>query len=296
MAAGIDLGGSKIELQRFGPDWQCLSSQRIPTPDTYPALLDALCALIEDARAGQDLPVGIGTPGVVQPGQGRLFAGNIAASGHPVAADLRARAGGALAVLNDAQALTLSEAVFGAGKGAARVAGLVLGTGVGGGFARGGTLDPGHSGAGGEFGHIPVPAALLQELRLPVLPCACGARGCFEPYVSGAGVTRLGEALLGRAVSAEGLAGPPKALSPVWEAWTALVAALARILTLTLDPQVIVLGGGLSRLPGCCEAIADKLSGAQFPGLPVPLLVPAEGGDASGARGAAFAAWQEAQR
>jgi N-acetylglucosamine kinase len=203
-----------------------------------------------------------------------------------------AAAGRAVTWVNDCRALALSEAVFGAGRGAHTVIGLILGTGLGGGIAVGGRLLPGPTMTGGEFGHIATPAEIVVRHGLPVIPCGCGAVGCYETLISGPGLARIALAMTGADLPPPDIADRRHGdMSPVWQVWCALTASLLRALTLTVDPDIIVLGGGLSRIPGVAEDLSAALQAAQLAGFAIPRIALAEGGDSSGARGAAYAAW-----
>lgn len=295
IAAGIDLGGTKIEAQLYAPDWSLAESRRVATPGDYPALLDALADQIAwiDGQAGAPLPLGVAAAGLVNPETGLAFTANLPATDHPLPADIARMAGRAVPYLNDCRALTLSEAVFGAGKGAQTVVGLILGTGIGGGVAVGGHLLPSASATGGEFGHMAAPAAPVVEHGLPVLRCGCGRMGCMETYVAGPGLARLAEHLTGHsATPPEIAAGRNGEFAKVWQVWCGIAAQMLITLTMTVDPEVIVLGGGLSRIEGLTEDLTRAMAAAQLRGFSVPRLAPAQGGDASGGRGAAYAAWQ----
>jgi predicted NBD/HSP70 family sugar kinase len=297
IAAGIDLGGTKAEAQLFAPDWSVVERRRVDTPTDYAALVAAMAGLIAWARAERSgLPVGLCSAGLVNPATGRALTANLPATGRPFPADLAAACGGPLAYLNDCRAFTLSEARFGAGRGASRVAGLVLGTGVAGGFALGGRLSEGPAGLGGEFGHLPAPAHLVARHGLPLKECGCGRTGCIETFASGPGMRRISEALTGTARSSQEIAaarGTDPEAARVWAAWLDFVAELVVALSFTLDPDLVVLGGGLGTVAGLAEELDAAVERASFAGFSRPALAPAEGGDASGARGAAWAAWQE---
>ena len=179
------------------------------------------------------------------------------------------------------------------------MAGLILGTGIGGGLAIDGRLIPGPSMVGGEFGHMPGPAHLYVAQNLPVIRCGCGRMGCHETMIAGPGITRLALALTGRALTPPELAAlkdTDAGAAQVWQVWCALVAELLITLTMTVDPAAIVLGGGLSQIPGLTADLTTALKAAQLPGFAIPAILLAQGGDASGARGAAFAALTEATR
>lgn len=298
-ALGIDLGGTKIAAHLFGADWALCDQRQIATPQDYGALCTALAELVgwAEARAGTALPVGIGAAGILNRTSGRVFAANLAAHGHRLPADLTRRVGRPVVYLNDSCALALSEAVFGAGTGFAAVCALVLGTGVGGGFIRAGQLQPGSAGLAGEIGHIALPASVVARHRLPVLACPCGRAGCFETLLSGAGLARLGQHVAQLDLTAPALVAARAdlpAARQVWQIWCALAGELIQTLALTLDPDCIVLGGGLSQIPGLADDLALAAQRVQFAGFAAPVIRIAAGGPASGARGAAYAAWQAA--
>lgn len=299
-AAGIDLGGTKSEVQLFDADWALVDRRRDATPADYEALVTMLSGQIRwvQERAGRAVPVGIGAAGLVD-AEGNAFTANLPAMGRPLPSDLAHAAGHAVTYVNDCRALALSEAVFGAGRGYATVMSLIMGTGVGGGVAHRGVLWPGPAGTGGEFGHMPVSGPALLTHGLAIRDCGCGRRGCVESYVSGPGLARTAREISGRDMTSEEVAAT-RSTDPgagrAWAAWLDLAADMALALVQAVDPDVIVLGGGLSRINGLPAELGDALARAQIPGFGVPPIVLAEGGDASGARGAALAASQEARR
>lgn len=297
-AAGIDLGGTKIEAQVFDAGWQVTARRRIDTPRDYDGLVAALSDQIRwcEGEGGAGLPIGIGAAGLINPRTGLALAANLPVTDRPFPADVAGRAGRGITFVNDCRAFTLSEAIFGAARGLSPACGVILGTGTGGGVVVDGRLVNGLSAVGGEFGHAFAPANLIVEHGLPVLPCGCGRTGCFETLVSGTGLSRLTEAMLGRAMTPPELVaarGTDPAAQRAWQVWCALVAEMLMTLVCTVDPEVIVLGGGLSLIPGLTDDLTAALQTAQLRGFSVPRLVLAQGGDASGARGAAYAAWLE---
>ncbi len=295
IALGIDLGGTKAEAQLFDRDWRVADRRRIPTPKDYAGLVAALARLIAWGRdgAGHDLPCGIAAAGRIHPATGRALTANLAATGQPFPADIARAARQSIAYLNDGQALTLSEAALGAARGRGTVASLILGSGVGGGLAVNGRLAEGPGGLGGEIGHVAIAARPVVAHGLPVLRCGCGRTGCYETLISGPGMVRLARHLTGQEMTAPQVAlartSDPDA-ARVWAVWCELVAELLVMLTLTLDPDCIVLAGGLSRIDGLVPDLFRTAQEAMLPGWPIPDLLLAEGGDASGARGAAYAA------
>jgi len=297
IAAGIDLGGTKSEVRVFDDSWLEVRRRRDDTPTGYDALVRMLAGQVRWALegAGAPVPVGIGAAGVVD-ADGKVFAANLAASGRSLPEDVARAAGHPVIYVNDSRAFALSEAVFGAGRDHDVVMALVIGTGVGGGITVGGALRRGPVGIGGEFGHVPASASVVARHDLPVHRCGCGRSGCVESYVSGPGLARMARDLTGHALSPEDLSERRMRVADarkVWEIWLELVGELLLGLVCAVDPDVIVLGGGLSRIIGIEDEVSRALSNAQIEGFGVPPVVLAQGGDASGARGAALAAWQE---
>lgn len=298
IAAGIDIGGTKIEVQGFAADWTLSARHRVPTPQDYDALVTAIAdqARWMDAEAGHPLPIGIGAAGLVDPRTGLAITANLSATGRPLPRDVAAALGRPITWLNDCRAMALSEAVFGAGQGHRCVVSLILGTGVGGGIAFDGTLLPGPLGVGGEFGHFAAPAHLVQEYALPVRQCGCGRIGCFETYVAGPGLSRLAKTVTGQDWTPEAIGASRRTDSgaaQVWDIWCQMTAELLHTLTLVVDPDIVVLAGGLTHIPDLVPDLERYLDKALVLGKPAPRLALAQGGDSSGARGAAFAAYRE---
>jgi len=293
-AIGLDIGGTKIELQAFDDDFALILRARIATPADYDGLIDAIAGLVRDAEAQCGaVPVGLSAAGLINRATGLALTANLAATGKPFPADVAARVGHGVTFVNDCRAMALSEAHLGRGRGAARVLGLVLGTGVGAGFVRDGQIDEGAHGLAGELGHIALPAALVAAHGLPVLRCKCGRTGCYETLLSGPGLARLAHHVTGRTATAPDvvrLRATDAAMAAVWRIWAKMLAELLIAAIYTLDPEVVVLGGGLSQAPGLCDDLARALAAAQMPGMALPRIALAEGGDATGARGAALAA------
>lgn len=297
IATGIDLGGTKIEVQVFDHKWACAAKRRVDTPTDYAGIVAAIVDQIRwaDAQAGRDLPVGVGAAGLVNPRTGLAYSANLPTTGLPLPRDIEATLGRSISHINDCRALALSEAVFGAGRGKNPVAALVLGTGVGGGVAIDGRLAPAFSATGGEFGHFTASAQVIAAHDLPILRCGCGRWGCTETLVSGPGLMRVTEHIAGQAISPADIAST-RAANPLadkaWRIWCDLVADLLITLVFTTDPEAVVIGGGVSKIPGLIGDLTEALARAQLPGFATPELLLAEGGEASGARGAAYAAVQ----
>jgi predicted NBD/HSP70 family sugar kinase len=297
ISAGIDLGGTKIEAQVFAPDWSLAARNRWPTPKDYLSLVTAMADAIRWCETHGPAPIGISAAGLIHPRTGLALTSNLPATGKPFPADIASAAGRKIAWINDCRALTLSEAMLGAARGADPAVGLILGTGVAGGVVTGGRLLPSPAATGGEFGHFPLAAAPIVARTLPILPCGCGRQGCAETYLSAPGLARIAAHLTGETHTPETIVADratTPAFAKAWEIWLDLATEFLVTLCLTLDPEVIVLGGGLSRAPGLTEDLTRRLAKATLKGFPIPAIRLAEGGDASGARGAALHALNEA--
>ncbi len=301
LAGGIDLGGTKIEATIFDADWAPIDSQRIATPrDSYADMLAALAAQtrwIIDKTNRTDLPIGIGVPGRSDPDTGIALTANLPATGHPLRADLIAAVGRPVIFGNDCDLFAYSEAVLGAGAPYDTVFGLILGTGIGGGICHDNRLYQTRNGTAGEVGHLPLSARLAQEYGLPLITCGCGNRGCYETLGAGPGLTRLAKHLTGldlqpREIAANARSGDAEA-AQIMQIWAQIIAELIGNLQRTIDPDCVVLGGGLSNIPGICQTITRALPKALLPGSKPPLITLARYGDSSGTRGAALAALRE---
>jgi N-acetylglucosamine kinase len=297
-AIGIDLGGTKMEAQVFDENWCVVARERRETPHDYTRLVEQIADLISWAKqqGAQDVPVGIGAAGLINPRTGLALTANLAATGKPFPADITRAVGKPIVYVNDCRALALSEAIFGQGNDCRTVLALILGTGVGGGIAVNGSILQGPTLTGGEFGHTSAPAHVVEKYNLPVLQCGCGRIGCIETYIAGPGLSRLAKHMTGQEVTPVQIAARRREdMFNVWQVWKELAGELLHTLTLTVDPDLIVLGGGLSRIDGIVAELTAAAKNAQIGDFDVPPLVLAQGGDTSGARGAAYAAWQEAQ-
>jgi N-acetylglucosamine kinase len=299
IAAGIDLGGTKAEVQIFGTDWNIEARDRTQTPKDYDQLVKMLARQIAwvDEKVGRKIPIGIGAAGLINPITGLALTANLPATGRPFPYDINQAAGRKISYINDCRAFGLSEAVFGAGFDYGVVMALNLGTGIGGGIVVDKKLLSGPTRTGGEFGHIAAPAYLLQQYSLPILTCGCGRLGCFEAYISGLGMGRLAKIVLDRDLTPREI-GAQKDLGArqVWNIWCSLTAELLRSLCLTVDPDVIVLGGGMSQIPGVEGDLKTALKGDVIGDFGVPKITLAAGGNTSGARGAAFHAIMEVKK
>jgi fructokinase len=293
-ALGIDLGGTKIEIIALDGDGRELLRRRRPTPrDDYAGTLQAIRALIEESEAeiGARGTLGFGTPGAISPATGLLKnANSVWLNGQPFDRDLERVLERPIAMANDADCLALSEATDGAAAGARSVFGVIIGTGVGGGIVVDGRPLSGPNAITGEWGHNPLPWPRPEELPGPA--CYCGLIGCIETWLSGPGLardfdqaaaaTRDGHAVV-RAAAA-GDAGAEAALDRYEDR---LARGLATVINL-LDPEAIVLGGGLSRLERLYTAVPQRWQRYVFSDVVRTRLLAPVHGDSSGVRGAAW--------
>lgn len=299
---GIDLGGTKIEIAALDAAGRFVLRRRCATPQgDYAGTLAAVAALVARAEAelGQGgLPLGVGIPGSLSPLSGRVRnANSTALNGQPLREDLQRLLKRPVRLENDANCLALSEATDGAGAGAEVVFAAILGTGVGAGIAVRGQVLGGHNGVAGEWGHNPLPLATADELARPA--CWCGRAACLETWLSGPALARdhaqatggLGQGAGGsaEAVIAALRAGDAAARAS-WSRYTGRLArALAGVINL-LDPQVIVLGGGLSNVAELYTEVPALWAPHVFSDSVRTRLAPARHGDSSGVRGAAWLA------
>ncbi|MDO5630878.1 MAG: ROK family protein [Paracoccus sp. (in: a-proteobacteria)] len=295
-AGGIDVGGTKIEARLLDASMAELARHRMPVPrGDYAGVVDAVVAMTGwlRERGGADLPVGVGLPGVIDPATGHATTANLPATGRAITAEIAARVGGGVVFANDCKLFTLSESLGGAAEGGETVFGLVIGTGVGGGVVHRGRLVTGMGGLPGEVGHFGLPA----HLGLPVLTCGCGARGCYETLLSGEGIARLSAHATGQPIPAAQVfaraAAGDAAMVGVTDQWFALLTELLLTLNLTIDPDVVVIGGGVSAVPGLADRAQALIDARVLRGTRAPHIRIARFGDASGARGAALFATRQ---
>ncbi len=290
MRIGIDLGGTKISgilLDREGRER--LRLRRDTPRGDYAGTIDALCRITAEleAAAGRRCSVGVGIPGATSPRTGLVKNANSTwLIGKPFSEDLAAALGRPVRLQNDANCLAVSEAVDGAAAGAQLAFAAILGTGVGGGIAWQGRPWTGRDAIAGEWGHNPLPWPSVAELPGP--PCYCGRRGCLETWVSGPGLAGdHGGGLTGREVAALASSGDAGGLAALQRWQGRLARGLASVVNL-LDPEVIVLGGGLSQIPGLSDALPPLIRPYVFSdAFDTPIRV-ARHGDDSGVRGAAW--------
>jgi predicted NBD/HSP70 family sugar kinase len=285
---GVDLGGTKIEAIALDAKGAERFRKRVPTPrGDYEGTLEKIRLLVEEAGDGS---VGIGIPGALSRATGLVKNANSTwLIGKPLKQDLERVLRREVRVENDANCFTLSEAVDGAGKGAAVVFGVILGTGVGGGIAVHGKVLTGANAIAGEWGHNPLPLPTAEDLPLP--PCYCGRSGCIETYLSGPGLSSDYETLTGRSVPAEEAARDERALNRYAER---LARSLAGVINV-LDPDVIVLGGGMSNVARLYTEVPRRWTRYVFSDRVDTRLARNAHGDSSGVRGAAWL-WDEKGR
>ncbi|GGD95513.1 N-acetyl-D-glucosamine kinase [Aureimonas endophytica] len=301
-SGAIDLGGTKIEARLFDGAMTTVEMRRVPTPvEEFDSFMTALAGqvgwLIERADAPH-LPIGIGLPGLIDPDTGLSFASNVPISGRNVRAALAERLGRDFVLGNDCMSFAYSEAHGGAADGEAGVVGLILGTGLGAGFCLDGRVPRRRNGLAVEIGHVGMPARALSRFGLPEWRCGCGKSGCMERYVSGSGLAALAAHRLGRPATAleivERAGAGEAAAEAVLTLWAELTAECLLTLQLVLDPDCIVLGGGLSKMPDILARLEPPLAGLVLGRTRPPALRLARHGDSSGARGMALLA-REAQ-
>jgi fructokinase len=296
MRLGIDLGGTKTEGLVLAPDGSERARLRVPTPyDDYDGIIRTVADLADklEAEAGTErIPeVGIGMPGSLSPQTGLVRNSNSTClNGHDIHADLTRATGRNVRLANDANCFALSEASDGAGSGARCVFGVILGTGVGGGLVFDGALIEGRNLIGGEWGHNPLPGPEVIEAPLPV--CYCGRAGCIEAYLSGPGLVgdhtqHTGECLGTAEIVVAAASGHLPAITTMARYEERLARALASVINL-VDPDVIVLGGGLSNIARLYDNVPPLLDGPVFSDVIETRILPARHGDSSGVRGAAW--------
>jgi fructokinase len=291
---GIDLGGTKTEIVGLDDDGMEVLRHRVPTPkDDYRETLNMIATLVRDAEValGRRGSIGIGTPGSLSPATGLLRGSNsVCLNGKPIKADLEVVLGREVRIANDANCFALSEATDGAGRGAEVVFGVILGTGVGGGIVVRGNVLSGPNAIAGEWGHNPLPWAGDDER--PGASCFCGHCGCIETFLSGPGMERdhlavAGDRLPAQEIVQRAAGDDPRAEATLLRYERRLAKALASIINV-LDPDVIVLGGGLSNTNRLYANVPAQWGRWVFSERVDTRLVRHRHGDSSGVRGAAW--------
>ena len=300
MRIGIDLGGTKIEAVLMDAEGNVHTTLRQATPrGDYDGTVGAIARLVTalDAKAGDVCPVGLGTPGAWHAGRQAMKNCNSTwLNGRAFVPDVETAIERPVAIANDANCFALSEALDGAGGGAKTVFGVILGTGVGGGWVVDRSLLTGPNAIAGEWGHTPLPyfqsdaRTVEGENRLDDRPCYCGRTNCVERFVSGPGLEQTDFELLARR------RGVPELMSAadndadarrVVDLYTTMLArALAQVINI-VDPDVIVLGGGVSNMTSLYDDLPELIGRYAFTSEGETRVVPARHGDSSGVRGAA---------
>ncbi|EKT61386.1 N-acetylglucosamine kinase [Providencia sneebia] len=298
MYYGFDMGGTKIELAVFDEDLKPVWQKRVPTPkDDYQTLLDVFRNLtIEaDEKLGCQGKIGVGVPGIVNHQKGTVFTTNVPAAKYkPLIKDLTDILQRPVKIENDANCFALSEAWDAEFIRYPSVLGLILGTGVGGGFVINGKVLSGKNGIAGEIGHLNLSSqgAKLIGDTVPEIICGCGKPACFETYLSGPGFERIYAAYTGKACSAVEIIrlyqqGDSAAQQHVERYINLLAIFLGQILTI-FDPDVVVIGGGLSQFNDIYSLLPNVLPQYLYGIADLPIITQARYGDSGGSRGAAF--------
>ena len=298
MRVGIDLGGTKIEGLALAADGREIARLRVATPSgDYEATLAAVAALVErlESEAGGRASVGIGIPGTISPATGLIKnANSVCLIGHALDKDLQRLLGRPVRLANDADCFALSEASDGAGAGARSVFGVILGTGVGGGLVYEGRPIRGPNAIAGEWGHNPLPWPRVWPSgdERPGPACYCGREGCIETFLSGPGFARDHAAAAGCKATPEMIvaaagSGDAAAAASLDRYINRLARSLATVINI-FDPEVIVLGGGMSKVPSLYEEMPRRWGKWVFSDRVDTKLRPPVHGDSSGVRGAAW--------
>lgn len=299
MRFGIDLGGTKIEILALGDRGEELLRQRVATPrDSYDNVVVAIRDLVHGAESklGARGSVGIAIPGVISRQTGLVKnANSTCLNGHPLDKDLHHALHRQVRVENDANCFVLSEAADGAGAGSNVVFGVIAGTGVGGGLCVNARLLPGAHGIAGEWGHTPLPAPHGKEFSAPPR-CYCGRYGCIETWCSGPALvshyeTRSGKALSMPQIVEAAKNGEAAAKAELEDFYDRFARSLSVIVSI-IDPDAIVLGGGLSNIDALYDELPARVERYAFTPEGPTAIVKNMHGDSSGVRGAAWL-WRE---
>lgn len=294
MRIGIDLGGTKIEALALGADGQELRRIRVPSPrHDYAETLKAIAGLVKTLETDLDeqATVGVGIPGTIIRQSGLVKNANSTwIIGQPLERDLSAALAREVRCANDANCLALSEATDGSGAGYRIVFAVILGTGCGGGLAIEGRVQEGLHSVAGEWGHNSLPWPRADEFPGP--PCYCGKSGCIETWISGTALGNdyersTGKPLSGGEVAEAAGRGDPQALAAIQRLEDRIARGFASLVNV-IDPDVIVVGGGLSKLADIYRNVPPLLENYGFGGGIHTPIVPARHGDSSGVRGAAW--------
>jgi fructokinase len=301
MRLGVDLGGTKIEILALGADGRVLLRERVPTPQTaYEDTVRAITDLVRaaEAKLGRRGTLGIAIPGTISPITGLVKnANSTRLIGHPLDKDLGKALSRQVRAANDANCFALSEASDGAAAGKEIVFGIIAGTGVGGGVCVGGHVLTGAHAIAGEWGHNPLPAPTQEEFSTQP-SCYCGKKSCIEAWCSGPSVAAEFERKTGRKLiaaeivdaAAKGDAEAQAALERFYDRFARAIATLVNV----LDPDAIVLGGGLSNIDALYSELPPRVEHYAFTPQGRTAILRNKHGDSSGVRGAAWL-WSEAE-
>lgn len=291
---GVDLGGSKTEIIVLDEQGRTLLRERTPTPSQdYAAILNNIKAMVTaaaDRLATQEFTLGLGIPGAISPASGLVKNANTTCLiGQPLQQDLQQLLNRPVVIANDADCLALSEATDGAGAAYKNVFCVIIGTGCGGGWVINKQLVSGPNAIAGEWGHNPMPWVNKNDMAMP---CYCGQQGCIETYLSGPGFSHQASRLYGEHLSTEqwhqrALNDDARAQEVLHTYYHYVAKALASIINI-MDPHAIVLGGGVSNLTGLYEQVPTLWQDYVFSDQVCTVLLPAQHGDSSGVRGAAW--------
>ena len=297
MRIGIDLGGTKIEVIALANDGHELFRHRIATPrHDYQQTLDAISGLVKlaEENTGQQGSVGVGIPGTLSPYTGLVKnANSVWLNGQPMDKDLSTMLAREVRIANDANCLAVSEATDGAAAGQKTVFAVIIGTGCGAGVAINGQAHSGGNGIAGEWGHNPLPWMDDDELRFRTeVPCYCGKQGCIETFISGTGFAtdyaRLsGNPLKGHEIMTLAAQGDALAERAIGRYELRLAKSLAHVINI-FDPDVVVLGGGMSNVDRLYQHVPQLVKSWVFGGECETSIRKAIHGDSSGVRGAAW--------
>lgn len=297
ISIGVDLGGTKIEAAALDASGAVLEVERVATPQgQYDATIGAIANLVAqlESRVGR-ATIGIGLPGSISPHSGLIRnANSTCLNGHPLQQDIEARLQRPVAISNDANCFALSEATDGAAAGAQSVFGVIIGTGTGAGVVINGEVINGHNGNAGEWGHNPLPWPAPDEYPGPA--CWCGLQGCIETWLSGPGFAKDFQTLTRQpgesSITAQEIValaeqGDTEAEMALARYESRLARALAHVINM-LDPEIIVLGGGMSNIQRLYGNVPELWSQFVFSDRVTTQLLPPKFGDSSGVRGAAW--------
>lgn len=296
---GLDIGGTKIEIGIFDSNLNLIDSWRVRTPtQNYQGFLNAIAELVSDAdqRSGQQGNIGIGMPGIVDSNSLVKSANVSCATGKPLVKDLENLLGRPVVMANDCKLFALSESFGGAGDKLPVVYGAVIGTGAGGGLCIDGRLYETSNNLAGEYGHLPASGALIQKYNLPIRQCGCGLLGCIETYIAGPGLGWLyehfGSGTNNTTTFVSDLRNSDPIAKKTFSCYIDLLGSAFSTLVLSYDPDMIVVGGGLSKIDEIIEALPEAINQNLFEGVKSPIISRATFGDSSGVRGAAILARQ----